>query len=75
MVIRYPKIWKWLPFIALGLMLVKELAPIPDSLGEILLGVGIAILLVHSGIHFWQERRARQANQSNGAAISSNDQV
>jgi hypothetical protein len=71
----YPNIWKWLPFIALGLMLVRDFAPISDSLDEILTGVAIAILLAFSGTYFWQERRARQADQSNGAAISSGDQT
>jgi hypothetical protein len=75
MVSRHPNIWKWLPFIALGLMLVGDFAPISDSLNSVLLGVAIAILLTFSGIYFWQERRTRQADQSNSAAISSKDQT
>jgi hypothetical protein len=75
MIVRYPNIWKWLPFIALGLLLFSDFAPISDSLDQILLGVAIAILLTFSGTYYWQERRARQAEQSNGAAISSDDQT
>jgi type VI protein secretion system component VasK len=75
MVSRHPNIWKWLPLIALGLMLVGDFAPISDSLDRILSGVAIAILLAFSGTYFWQERRARQADQSNSAAISSKDQT
>jgi hypothetical protein len=74
MVSRYPNILKWLPFIALGLMLVRDLAPISDSLDGILSGVAIAILLIFSGTYFWQERRARQADQSSRGAISSRGQ-
>jgi hypothetical protein len=72
---RRPHIWKLLPFIALGLMLVGDFAPISDSLGRSLFGAAIAVLLVFSAAYFWQERRARQANQSSSAAISSNDQM
>ncbi len=75
MVIRHPNIWKWLPFIALGLLLVSDFAPISDSLDQILTGVAIAIMLTFSGTYFWQERRSRQADQSNSAAISSKDQT
>lgn len=56
-------------------MLVRDFAPISDSLDEILTGVAIAILLTFSGAYFWQERRVRQADQSNSAAISSGDQT
>lgn len=69
MVIRHPNIWKWLPLIALGLMLVGDFAPISDSWDRILSGVSIAILLAFSGTYFWQERRARQADQSKSAAL------
>jgi hypothetical protein len=75
MVSRHPNIWKCLAFIPLGLMLVSDFAPISDSLDEILTGVAIAILMAFSGAYFWQERRARQADQSNSAAISSKDQT
>jgi hypothetical protein len=75
MVTRYPNIWKWLPFISLGLMLVGDFAPISDSADRALSGAAIAILLAFSGTYFWQERRARQADQSNSAAISSSDQM
>jgi hypothetical protein len=73
MATRYPNIFKWLPFLALGLLLVKDFAPISDSLEGILLGMAVAILLVHSNIYFSQERRSRQADQSNSAAIPSSD--
>lgn len=70
-----PKFWKWLPLIALGLMLVGDFAPVSDSLDRIFSGVAIAILLAFSGIYFWQERRTRQADHSSSAAISSSDQM
>ena len=75
MVSAHPKFWKWLPSIALGLLLVGDFAPVSDSLDSILSGVAIAILLAFSGIYFWQERRARHADQSSSAAISSSDQM
>ncbi|HWI96507.1 MAG TPA: hypothetical protein VNS60_10625 [Solirubrobacterales bacterium] len=75
MISKRPRIWKWLPFIALGLMLARDFAPISDSLDGILSWAAIAMLLAFSGIYFWQERRARQAYQSNSAAISSSDQM
>lgn len=75
MVFRHPNIWKWLPFIALGLMLVGDFAPISDSLDRIMSGGAIAILFAFSCAYFWEERRARQADQSSNAAISSSDQM
>jgi len=73
MVFRHSSVWKWLPFIALGLMLVRDFAPISDSLHGVLSRVAIAMMLAFSGVYFWQERRARQARQSSSAAISSSD--
>jgi pilus assembly protein TadC len=72
---RHPNIWKWLPFIALGLMLVGDFAPISDSLDEILSGMAIAILFAFYVTYFWQERRTRQADQANSAAVSTRDQM
>jgi hypothetical protein len=75
MVIRHPNIWKWLPFTALGLVLISNFAPISDSLDRILTGVTAAIMLTFSGAYYYrQERSARRADQSNSAAISSADQ-
>jgi hypothetical protein len=74
MISRHPNIWKSLPFITLGLLLVDDFVPISDPLDEILTGVAIAILLAFSCIHFWQERGARQTDQSS-AAISSKDET
>jgi hypothetical protein len=64
MVVKHPNIWKWLPAIALGLMLVGDLAPVSDSLDGILLGTAIAILLVFSGSYYWQRWRERKADQA-----------
>jgi hypothetical protein len=75
MATRHPKIWKWIAFIPLGLILVGNFAPVSDSLEDILLGLAIAILLAFSGSYYWQERRERQADQSSSAAISSDDQM
>jgi nicotinamide riboside transporter PnuC len=72
---RYLNIWKWLLFIASGLILARLVAPISDSLDEVLLGVAIAIQMTFYGIYFWQERRGRRADQSRSAAISSRDQM
>lgn len=72
---HHPNLWKWLPLIALGLLLIGDFAPISDSLDGILSGAAIAILLAFSGTYFWQERRARQAAQSSSDAISASDQV
>jgi hypothetical protein len=73
MVSRHPNIWKSLPFIALGLMLVRDFTPVSDLLDKSLSWVSIAILLAFSGSYFWQERRERQADQSSSAAISPGD--
>lgn len=75
MAISHPNTWKWLPLIALGLMLVSDFAPVPDSLDDILTGVAIAVLLILSGSYYWQQLRERHANQSDSAAISSSDQT
>jgi hypothetical protein len=71
----YPKIWKLLPFVAVGLLLVEDFAPVSDSLDEILSGLAIAILFAFSVTYFWQERRTRRADQSSSAATSSSDQM
>ncbi len=62
MVSRHLNIWKWFPFVALGLMLVRDFASVSDSLDEILSGLAIAILLIFSASYYWQERRERQAD-------------
>lgn len=72
---RHPSIWKWFLFIAIGLMLVAKLAPISGSLESILTGTAFATMTAFGLTYFWQERRARQANQSSSAAISSRDQM
>ena len=72
---RHPIILKLLPFIPLGLILVGNLAPVSDSLENILLGMAIVILLAFSGSYYWQQRRERQADQSKSAAISSKEQM
>jgi hypothetical protein len=64
-----------LSFVALGLILVENFAPISKSLGEVFLGAAIVILLSLSGSFYWQEWRKRRAAQSNSDAISSSDQM
>ena len=75
MVLRHPDIWKWFLFIAIGLILVAKLAPISASLESILSDVAFVALVAFSLGYFWQEQRARQADQSSSDAISSNDQM
>jgi hypothetical protein len=75
MITSYRDSWKLAPFIALGLMLVRDLAPVSDSLDGILTGVANVILLVFFGTYFWQERRARRAGRSDSAVISSRNQT
>jgi hypothetical protein len=68
-------VWKFLPVIALGLILVRKIAPVSDSLDEVLSGLTMAMMLIFSGSYFWQERRKRQAEQPSGAAVSPSDQT
>jgi protein-S-isoprenylcysteine O-methyltransferase Ste14 len=75
MVTRPPKILKWLSLFAAGLLLLGAFAPISDPLDRILSGVGTMLLLVYLAIAWWENRRARQADQSSSAAISSSDQT
>lgn len=75
MTTRYPTILKCLPFIGLGLLLVKDLAPVSDSVEEILNGMAMAVILAFSGTYLWHERRARQADQSSSSATSANDRT
>jgi len=75
LITRHPNIWAALLFGATGLILLGDFAPISDSLDEILSGAGMAIVLAFSITYFWQQWRARQADQSGSAAISSGDQA
>jgi hypothetical protein len=71
MTTEYPKIWAWLPFISLGLMLVGNFAPVSDSWDETLSGLAIAVMFVWSVTFFWQERGTWRGNQSNGEYLLS----
>lgn len=75
MVSRHIKIWKWLLVLAPGLLFLKAFAPLSGLLDMILSVVALAILLVFSVTGFWEERRERQANQPDSAAIASRDQM
>lgn len=67
--------WLLLPALALGLLSVGSLAPIPDLLDKALSWVAFAILLVYVGVPMREYHRERQAAQSSSAAISSTDQI
>ncbi len=75
MVSRHPNIWKWLPVCAAGLMLLGSFAPLADPQARIVYGVGVGLFGLYLGTNWWENRRKRQADQSNSAAISSKDQT
>lgn len=75
MVYRPSKFLGWQSLIAAVILLLAAFAPISDPWDRILSGVGSALVFAYLGMTWWEKRRARQANQSNSAAISSSDQT
>jgi hypothetical protein len=67
--------WMLLPALALGLLSVGTLAPISDLLDKVLSWVAVAIMLVYLSVPMREYHRARWADQSSSAAISSSDQT
>jgi hypothetical protein len=67
--------WAFLPVIALALLSLGTLAPISDLWDKVFSWVAIAILLLYVSIPTREYHRARQADQSSSAAISSSDQA
>jgi hypothetical protein len=51
------------------------LAPLPKILDLILLVVASVLLLTYCGLALREERREREADQSNGPAISPSDET
>jgi hypothetical protein len=74
MVILHRKIWASLLAVAFVLMSLRIFAPLPNMLDKVLGWLAVAIWLSYASSYFWQDRRERQADQSNSAAISSSDQ-
>lgn len=74
MISRYLKIWEWLWFFVVGLMLFGAFGPLTDPLDRIMVGVGAILSLAYYGATTWEERRQRQEDQSSSAAIASNDE-
>lgn len=70
-----PNILRWLPALACGLVLVVNLTPLPKVLDLILLVISGVLLLTCIGVALREEHRKREADQSNGAAISSGDEI
>jgi hypothetical protein len=66
--------WALPPALALGLLSLGTLTPIPDLLDKVLSWVAFAILLVYVGVPMWKYHREQQ-DQSSSAAISSSDQT
>ena len=75
MVYRPSKILAWLPLVAIALLGLGAFASVSDPWDRVLTGVGSALILAHLGIDWWEKRRARQADQSSSAAMSSSDQM
>jgi hypothetical protein len=71
---RHPSFWKRLQLLALGLLLLGVFNLLPDLLDKIVTLAAAVLVLVFLGGTWWEERRARQADQSNSAAISPGDQ-
>jgi hypothetical protein len=67
--------WTLPPALALGLLSLGTLTPIPDLLDKVLSWVAFAILLFYVGIPMWEYHREQQADQSSSTAISSSDQM
>jgi len=67
--------WALAPALALGLLSLGTLTPIPDLLDKVLSWVAFAILLVYVGVPMWNYHREQQTDQSSSAAISSSDQM
>jgi threonine/homoserine/homoserine lactone efflux protein len=75
MVYRPSKIPVWLPLAAIALLSLGAFASVSDPWDRVLTGVGSALVLAYLGIDWWEKRRARKADQSSSAAISSRDQM
>ncbi len=67
--------WLLLPALALGLLSIGSLAPISDLMDKALSWFAVALLLVYVGLPMREYNRARRADQSSSAAISSSDQT
>lgn len=67
--------WVLPPVLALALLSLGTLAPISDLWDKVFSWIAFAILLAYVGVPMWEYHRARQAEQSNSAAISSSDQT
>jgi hypothetical protein len=73
MISRLLNSWILLPALALALLSLGTLAPIPDLLDKVLSWLAIGIMLAYLYVPWREYRRERQADQSSGAAISSSD--
>jgi hypothetical protein len=67
--------WILLPALALGLLSLGTFAPISDLWDKVFSWVAFAILVAYVGVPTWEYGRARHADQSSSAAISSSDQM
>jgi len=75
MVYRPSKILTWLPLAAIALLCLGAFAPVSDPWDRVLTGIGSAVILANLGLTWWEKRRARKADQSSSAAISSSGQM
>lgn len=67
--------WTLPPALALGLLSLGTVAPIPDLWDKVFSWVAIAILLLYVGVPMWKYHREPPSDQSSSAAISSSDQA
>jgi hypothetical protein len=67
--------WLLLPALALGLLSLGSLAPVSDLWDKVFSWVAVAMMLVYLAVPMREYHRARWADQSSSAAISSSDQT
>jgi hypothetical protein len=65
--------WLLLPALALGLLSLGSIAPISDLWDKVFSWIAVAVMLVYLAGPTREYHRARRADQSSGAAISSSD--
>lgn len=75
MVSRHPNNWKRVQTLALVLLILAAVAPLPEPLDKTLTLIAAVSLLPYYGVSWWEERREGQADQSSSVAISSSDQT
>jgi len=73
--IRWFLDWMLLPLLALGLLSLGSIAPVSDLWDKVFSWIAVAVMIGYLAGPMRDYHRARRADQSSSAAISSSDQM